>query len=30
DPELIKLCQEISQGQRREIEQMNAIAARLQ
>ncbi len=29
DPELVKLCQEISQGQRREIEQMNAIAARL-
>ncbi|HEV2575549.1 MAG TPA: DUF305 domain-containing protein [Beijerinckiaceae bacterium] len=29
DSELIKLCQEISQGQRREIEQMNAIAARL-
>lgn len=29
DPELIKLCQEISQGQRREIDQMNAIAARL-
>lgn len=30
DPELIKLCLEISQGQRQEIEQMNAIAARLQ
>ncbi|MBN9263045.1 MAG: DUF305 domain-containing protein [Hyphomicrobium sp.] len=29
DPELVKLCQEISQGQRREIEQMNTIAARL-
>lgn len=29
DPELVKLCQDISQGQRREIEQMNAIAARL-
>ncbi|MEQ1945282.1 DUF305 domain-containing protein [Mesorhizobium sp. VNQ89] len=29
DPELVKLCEEISQGQRREIEQMNAIAARL-
>ncbi|MBX9773834.1 MAG: DUF305 domain-containing protein [Xanthobacteraceae bacterium] len=29
DPELVQLCREISQGQRREIEQMNAIAARL-
>ena len=29
DPELVQLCQQISQGQRREIEQMNAIAARL-
>ncbi len=29
DKELVKLCQEISHGQRREIEQMNAIAARL-
>ena len=29
DPGLVKLCQEISQGQRREIEQMNTIAARL-
>ncbi|MDR6817587.1 uncharacterized protein (DUF305 family) [Neorhizobium sp. 2083] len=29
DPELTKLCSEISQGQRREIEQMNAIKARL-
>lgn len=29
DPELVKLCQDISHGQRREIEQMNAIAARL-
>jgi uncharacterized protein (DUF305 family) len=30
DQELATLCQEISQGQRREIEQMNAIAARIQ
>lgn len=29
DPELIKLCRNISEGQRREIDQMNAIAARL-
>lgn len=29
DPELVRLCSEISQGQRREIEQMNAIKARL-
>jgi uncharacterized protein (DUF305 family) len=29
DPELVTLCQNISQGQRREIEQMNAVAARL-
>lgn len=29
DPELVQLCREISQGQRREIQQMNAIAARL-
>ncbi len=29
DPELVKLCQDISQGQRREIERMNAVAARL-
>ena len=30
DSELIKLCEEISSGQRREIEQMNAIRARLE
>lgn len=29
DPELVKLCRDISNGQRREIEQMNAVAARL-
>lgn len=29
DPELIRLCGEISQGQRKEIEQMKAIRARL-
>lgn len=29
DTELIKLCEQISSGQRREIEQMNAIQARL-
>ncbi len=29
DSELVRLCSEISQGQRREIEQMNAIEARL-
>ena len=29
DAELLKLCQTISQGQREEIEKMNAIAARL-
>jgi len=29
DPELVKLCQSISDGQREEIEQMNRIAARL-
>lgn len=29
DPELIKLCGEISEGQRKEIEQMDAIRARL-
>ena len=29
DPELVKLCQDILQAQRREIEQMNTIAARL-
>jgi uncharacterized protein (DUF305 family) len=29
DAELRKLCEEITQGQRREIEQMNAIKARL-
>jgi uncharacterized protein (DUF305 family) len=29
DPELVQLCRDISEGQRREIEQMNAIAARL-
>lgn len=29
DAELIKLCEQISSGQRREIEQMNAIQARL-
>jgi uncharacterized protein (DUF305 family) len=30
DPELQTLCDEIQAGQRREIEQMEAIAARLQ
>lgn len=29
DPELINLCREIARGQRREIEQMQAIRARL-
>ncbi|MGE6825786.1 DUF305 domain-containing protein [Pseudomonas soli] len=29
DPELVNLCQAISDGQRAEIEQMNRIAARL-
>jgi uncharacterized protein (DUF305 family) len=29
DPELVKLCERISSSQRREIEQMNAIRARL-
>lgn len=29
DPELVKLCGEISRGQRAEIEQMNAIETRL-
>ena len=29
DPELVQLCNDITVGQRREIEQMNAIAARL-
>lgn len=29
DPELVRLCEEISRGQRREIEQMNAIQTRL-
>jgi hypothetical protein len=29
DPELVKLCDDISRGQRREIEQMNAVADRL-
>ncbi|OWV97300.1 DUF305 domain-containing protein [Rhizobium sp. R72] len=29
DPELVRLCSDISQSQRREIEQMNAIEARL-
>ncbi|WP_026158262.1 DUF305 domain-containing protein [Rhizobium leguminosarum] len=29
DPELVALCSEISRGQREEIEQMNAIQARL-
>jgi uncharacterized protein (DUF305 family) len=29
DPELRQLCEDISRGQRREIEQMNAIQARL-
>jgi uncharacterized protein (DUF305 family) len=29
DPELVKLCGEISEGQRKEIEQMKAIRARL-
>lgn len=30
DPELVRLCEDISAAQRREIEQMNAIRARLQ
>ena len=29
DEELVDLCNQISQGQRKEIEQMNAIRARL-
>lgn len=29
DEELVNLCRQISEGQRKEIEQMNAIAARL-
>jgi uncharacterized protein (DUF305 family) len=29
DPELVKLCEGIARGQRQEIDQMNAIAARL-
>lgn len=30
DPELMQLCDDISRGQRREIQQMNAIQARLE